>query len=365
MSTHTKTYDAPCHIKNVFGNIKRVGKDFFGRVTPLFPTTLVQAQEEVGEGSANAIDPDHIPTDSQPSTSQPHEEVVNTAEKEVSTADPVTTIGEVVTTAAPSINTADIKVSTVFVITSIPTTSMIVTTVKDVVSPTIATTTTTTTTIDTRPKAKGLLFKSQLEAKEQEAARLEREEAERQEQANIDLINSSNNVQAMIEADQLLVDKLLEKRRKFFAAKRVEAKRNKPPTQAQQRKLYSNYLKNMERYTLKQLKGFKFRVIKNMSDKGFTRVNTFVDMNIDLVKASEDKAKGSGKKTKDSRKKSIGKKRDAGKHDSESAKNAKIAQEKRVENEQEQRSSKRQRMEDDKETKELKSALSLVLLMRK
>ncbi|GKA89600.1 hypothetical protein Tco_0811412 [Tanacetum coccineum] len=121
----------------------------------------------------------------------------------------------------------------------------------------------------------------------------------------------------------------------------------------------------MEGYTLKQLKGFKFEVIKNMSDKAFTRVNTFVDMNTDLVKASKYKAKGSGKKTKDSRKKSIGKKRDAGKHDSKSAKNAKITQEKRAENEQDQGSSKRQRMEDDKETKELKSALSLVLMIRK
>ncbi|GJU20747.1 putative ribonuclease H-like domain-containing protein [Tanacetum coccineum] len=102
-----------------------------------------------------------------------------------------------------------------------------------------------------------------------------------------------------------------------------------------------------------------------MSDKAFTKVNTFVDMNKDLVKASEDKAKGNGKKTKDSRKKSIGKKRDDRKHDSESAKNAEITQEKRAENEQEQESSKRQRMEYDKETKELKSALSLVLMMRK
>ncbi|GJT88229.1 hypothetical protein Tco_1069946 [Tanacetum coccineum] len=54
----------------------------------------------------------------------------------------------------------------------------------------------------------------------------------------------------------------LDQRRKFFAAKRAEAKRNKPPTQAQQRKLYSTYLKKMERYTLKQLKGSKFESSK-------------------------------------------------------------------------------------------------------
>ncbi|GKB52736.1 hypothetical protein Tco_0903489 [Tanacetum coccineum] len=33
----------------------------------------------------------------------------------------------------------------------------------------------------------------------------------------------------------------------------------------------------MEGYTLKQLKGFKFEVIKDMFDKAFKRVNTFVD----------------------------------------------------------------------------------------
>ncbi|GJS58457.1 ribonuclease H-like domain-containing protein [Tanacetum coccineum] len=44
----------------------------------------------------------------------------------------------------------------------------------------------------------------------------------------------------------------------------------------------------MEGYTLKRLKGFKFEVIKDMFDKAFKRVNTFVDYKIELV---EDDAK--------------------------------------------------------------------------
>nr|GEW63046.1 hypothetical protein [Tanacetum cinerariifolium] len=36
---------------NIFLMYPRVGKDFLGRVTPLFPTMMVQAQEEMGEGS--------------------------------------------------------------------------------------------------------------------------------------------------------------------------------------------------------------------------------------------------------------------------------------------------------------------------
>ncbi|GJZ56082.1 hypothetical protein Tco_0611275 [Tanacetum coccineum] len=71
---------------------------------------------------------------------------------------------------------------------------------------------------------------------------------------------------------------------------RAREKRNKPPTQAQQRKLYCNYLKNIEGYTLKQLKGFKFEVIKDMFDKAFKRVNTFVDYKTELVKGSEKRA---------------------------------------------------------------------------
>ncbi|GKC41613.1 hypothetical protein Tco_1059335 [Tanacetum coccineum] len=71
MSTHDEIYVTPSHTKKVFGNMKRVGKGFSGAVTPLFPTMMVKAQEEMGEGSANPIDPHHTPIITQPSTSQP------------------------------------------------------------------------------------------------------------------------------------------------------------------------------------------------------------------------------------------------------------------------------------------------------
>ncbi|GKC87451.1 putative ribonuclease H-like domain-containing protein, partial [Tanacetum coccineum] len=70
MTTHNRIYDAPCHTKKIFANMKREGKGFFGRVTPLFQTMMVQAQEE-GEGSTMPTDPQHTPTITQPSTSQP------------------------------------------------------------------------------------------------------------------------------------------------------------------------------------------------------------------------------------------------------------------------------------------------------
>ncbi|GJU83900.1 hypothetical protein Tco_1291446 [Tanacetum coccineum] len=68
ISKHKETYVTPSHTKKVFANMKRQGKDFSGRDTPLFPTMMV---EEVGEGLANSTDPHHIPTTTQPSTSQP------------------------------------------------------------------------------------------------------------------------------------------------------------------------------------------------------------------------------------------------------------------------------------------------------
>ncbi|GJW89224.1 hypothetical protein Tco_0164564 [Tanacetum coccineum] len=51
--------------------LRRVGKSFSGRETPLFQTMVVQEQAEIGEGSANPTDPHHTPTIIQPSTSQP------------------------------------------------------------------------------------------------------------------------------------------------------------------------------------------------------------------------------------------------------------------------------------------------------
>ncbi|GJS12013.1 hypothetical protein Tco_0368809 [Tanacetum coccineum] len=46
MSKHKEIYVTPSHTKKVFANMKRQGKYFFGRDTPLFPTMIVQAQEQ-------------------------------------------------------------------------------------------------------------------------------------------------------------------------------------------------------------------------------------------------------------------------------------------------------------------------------
>nr|GFC26510.1 hypothetical protein [Tanacetum cinerariifolium] len=70
MSRHNRIYVTPSHTKKIFRNMKRVGKGFSGRDTPLFLTIMVQAQEDIGESLANLTDPHHTPTIIQPSTSQ-------------------------------------------------------------------------------------------------------------------------------------------------------------------------------------------------------------------------------------------------------------------------------------------------------
>ncbi|GJZ82309.1 putative ribonuclease H-like domain-containing protein [Tanacetum coccineum] len=71
MSNHKRIYVTPSLTKKIFGNMKREGKCFSGRVTPLFLTMMVQAQKEMGEGSANPTDPHHTPIITQQSTSKP------------------------------------------------------------------------------------------------------------------------------------------------------------------------------------------------------------------------------------------------------------------------------------------------------
>ncbi|GKF66593.1 hypothetical protein Tco_0193110 [Tanacetum coccineum] len=69
MSSHKRIYVTPSHTKNIFANMRRQGKDFSGKETPLFPTMVVQAQEEIGEGSIMPTDLHHTPIITQPSSS--------------------------------------------------------------------------------------------------------------------------------------------------------------------------------------------------------------------------------------------------------------------------------------------------------
>ncbi|GKE63477.1 hypothetical protein Tco_1513844 [Tanacetum coccineum] len=115
-----------------------------------------------------------------------------------------------------------------------------------------------------------------LQAEFNEEERLAREKAKKEKEANIALIEEWDDIQANID-----------KRRKHFAGKRAEKRRKKPPTKAQEKKIMCTYLKNIEGYKLNDLKLKDFDSIQEMFDRAFKRVNTFEDFRTELVEGKE------------------------------------------------------------------------------
>ncbi|GKD90138.1 hypothetical protein Tco_1365645 [Tanacetum coccineum] len=345
MSQHKKIFVNPFHTKKVFANIKRAGKDFSGRITPLFDTMMVQASKEVGEDSDHPTDSNQIPirkeavvpqdeTEESVSTAsnnpQPsgcsskgdcyfeeegpevgnEEEVKNYRFEEtkescmsrrVESSEDHESLGDHADASKQgrSIEDIDADVDVTLVDETqerqdedlmfdtgvldsdeMPVEAKI--DEKNDAAPTIPTTVEETlaqTLMEikaTKPKAKGIVFHDQeeqpevpLKRKDQVAldeqmardvqAQLEAEIIEKEnlarkqeEEANIALIESWDNTQAMIEADFELAQRLqteeqgeitieersrlfvelMNKRKKHFAMLRAEEKRRKPPTNA-------------------------------------------------------------------------------------------------------------------------------------
>ncbi|GJQ94993.1 putative ribonuclease H-like domain-containing protein [Tanacetum coccineum] len=408
MSKHKKTFVNPSLTKKLFGNMKREGIRFSGRVTPLFDTMMVQASEEVGEDSDHPTDSNQIPIVDQPSTSSkpkkkqksrrkqrqetkvpsptskvPVEESVPTPSNDplpsgedrmqltelrdlcTKLSDRVLALETIKFNQALEIKSLKIRVKMFEIkarkkthklkrLYKVGLSAKIISSnekgldaqedpskqgrniadidqdeviVEDTAAPTIPITTAepktitavttaatlVTTAVVARPKAKGIVFHDQeeqvcvskptisstqpsfkdkgkaimielkrpLKKKDQvatdeklarkldiemqaEIAEEERIRKQKEEEANIALIESWENTQAMMEADRLLAErlqtrekeeltdekkakllKLIEKRRKHFAALRAQEKRNRPPTKEQKRSQMITYLKNI------------------------------------------------------------------------------------------------------------------------
>ncbi|GJT22256.1 hypothetical protein Tco_0892193, partial [Tanacetum coccineum] len=71
MSRHKGIYVIPSHTKKVFANMKRLGKGFSGKVTPLFETMMVQDIKDIGEDSPALTDSHSTPIHTQSSSSKP------------------------------------------------------------------------------------------------------------------------------------------------------------------------------------------------------------------------------------------------------------------------------------------------------
>ncbi|GKE68999.1 hypothetical protein Tco_1527071, partial [Tanacetum coccineum] len=133
---------------------------------------------------------------------------------------------------------------------------------------------------------------SKLQAEFDEEVRLTSEKAKKEQESNVALAEEWDNVQVIIDVDYQMAQQmqaeeqeklsieeksklfiqLLKARKKHFAAMKAQEKRNKPPTKAQKRKTMSTYLKNMAGYKDNQLKNKSFDDVQKLFDKAIKRL---------------------------------------------------------------------------------------------
>nr|GEU65681.1 hypothetical protein [Tanacetum cinerariifolium] len=365
-------YVTPSHTQKIFESMKMVGKDFSGRVTPLFLIMMVQAQEEMGEESVadEAVNKEiydrlvrAATTASSLEAKQYSGNIANTQSKE--TPNEVLTLEAIKTTQAQEIDSLKRRVKKL--------------------------------KKKQRSKSHKLkrLYKVGLSARvessndeglgEEDASKQERIINDLDADEDIKLINdqemfnvdkelqgekvvveqevvidkkpiidaAQEDIQAKVDVDYQLAERLqaeeqqelneeekaklfmelMEKRRKFFAAERAKEKSNRPPIKAKQRSIMYTYLKNMEGDKLNSLKNKSFADIQDLFNKARKRVNTFVDYKTGLVEEGSKKVK------------------------------AKIRQEeslKRAGDKLEQKTAKKQKIVDDKETGNLKQLVKII-----
>nr|GEU78162.1 hypothetical protein [Tanacetum cinerariifolium] len=178
--------------------------------------------------------------------------------------------------------------------------------------------------------------------------RTAREKAAEQEAKDAALIEQMEDVQARIDADALLAERLqqeereqftvdeqarmlvdlIAERKRFFAAQRAEQIRNKPPNKAQLKNKMVTYLKHMGKYTHNKLKSKSFKEIQMLYEREQKWINDFVPMDSEEVNDSKQQAESSKKTSRAD-------------HDKESVKKQKLE-------------------EDDAEKEELKACLYIV-----
>nr|GEW21972.1 hypothetical protein [Tanacetum cinerariifolium] len=156
------------------------------------------------------------------------------------------------------------------------------------------------------PQAKDNEVARKLEAEMKSKMKKEERIAREKNEANRDVIEEWDDVQATIDVDRQLTEQiqaqereqlsieerskllheLIKSRKKYFAIKISEEIKNKPPTKPQQKSLMCIYMKNIKGFKQNDFKGKSFDDIKKMFDKVYKRVNTFMDMNTENVEES-------------------------------------------------------------------------------
>ncbi|GJX28021.1 hypothetical protein Tco_0236100 [Tanacetum coccineum] len=265
MSHHKKIFVTPSHTKKIFANMKREGKDFSGRITPLFETMMVQPTHDEGVDSDNNIP---TPSNDPPLSGEDRMQLSELMLLCTNLQKQVLDLEKAKDAQAKEI--ADLKKRVQRLERKKKSRTTGLKRLKKVgMSRRVESYEDQESLGET--KEKGIIqeperpltkkdqvaldedlarnIQAQLDAKIIEEERLERQ---KQEEANIALIESWENTQAMIEADRLLAERLqtrereeltdeekgklfmelMEKRRKHFAALRAQEKRNRPPTKA-------------------------------------------------------------------------------------------------------------------------------------
>ncbi|GKC56046.1 hypothetical protein Tco_1083644 [Tanacetum coccineum] len=122
-----------------------------------------------------------------------------------------------------------------------------------------------------------------LQAKFNEEERLAREKAKKEKEANIALIVEWDDIQAKIDVDYQLVERLQVQEQEELS---IEEKATLFQQLLEKRRNHFN----MEGYKLKDFKSKGFDSIQEMFDRAFKRVNTFEDFRTKLVEGKEKRA---------------------------------------------------------------------------
>nr|GEX06090.1 hypothetical protein [Tanacetum cinerariifolium] len=137
-----------------------------------------------------------------------------------------------------------------------------------------------------------------------------------------------------IEEKSRLFVELVDKRKKHFTRLKAVKIRSKPPSKSQKRNQMCTYLKNMANYKHNQLKNISFKESQMLFNNTMKWIKAFIPMDTELMKGSENPLEGSKK--------------------------AKEGSSKRAGSNLELEDAKRQRIEKENESLELKRCLEII-----
>nr|GEZ93786.1 hypothetical protein [Tanacetum cinerariifolium] len=183
-----------------------------------------------------------------------------------------------------------------------------------------------------KPKARGIIMQEPSETPTTTTIPISLKVQDKGKDADYELaarLQEEEQGELTIEEKSLLFVELMDKRKKYFAKLRIEEKRRKPLTKAQKRNQMCVYLKNMAGFTHSQLKNKSFDEVQKAFDKTMSWINSFVPLDSEVVKDKAELIQESSSK--------------------------------RAGDELEQERSKKQKVEDDKVSEELKRCLEIIL----